>query len=72
MHCLSGMWAVKMNSDPMFQFLISGDAHAYYALIGILILSVAVIFGGDIRYVSVIALLASGVFADIWAHGYQH
>lgn len=50
-----------------------GTGHVYYALIGIMLLTVLVIAGqAPTIYLSVALVLAGGVFADLMAHGYTH
>lgn len=61
-----------MMNDPMVVFLFSGQAHAYYGLIGVLVLSLILLFEYRLLWAGVILALASGVFVDLWAHGYQH
>ena len=59
-------------NDPMVQFLLSGDAHAYYAVGGIMILALLIVFGGDPRLAALIGILAAGIFVDLWTHQYLH
>lgn len=60
------------STDPQVNFFWSGKAHAYYAIAGCILIFIAIAFGGDARLAVIGAALAGGVFADIWAHGYQH
>jgi len=59
-------------NDPMLEFFLSGQAHAYYAAGGILILALVIVFGGDPRVAGIIAALAAGIFVDMWTHQYLH
>jgi uncharacterized membrane protein YjjB (DUF3815 family) len=61
-----------MGNDQQLSFFFSGQAHAFYAILGVLVLAITVAFGANKELTVVIAALAGGVFADIWAHGYQH
>lgn len=60
------------NYSPQLNFILSGDAHAYYAILGIAALALAIAFGASKEFASVIAMLAGGVFVDMWVHGYAH
>ena len=60
-------------NDPQVQFFFSGDAHAYYALAGAILISLAMLFGfAGSQWAGAVLLLIGGVFADLWAHLYQH
>ena len=61
-----------MTPDPMIAFLLSGAGHAYYALLGVIAVALALLFNGRELWAGVILLLSGGVFVDLWAHGYQH
>ena len=61
-----------MNSDPMTAFFLSGQAHAYYGLIGVMALTLVFLFQYHALWAGVILALSGGVFVDLWAHGYQH
>ena len=65
------------SKDPDMQFFLSGNAHVYYALIGITALSILILAGIIPLVLAPIALIfilvfAVGCFVDIWVNGYRH
>jgi hypothetical protein len=56
----------------MWAFLLSGDAHAYYGLLGVMAISLYMLFGLHLLWAGVTLALASGVFVDMWVHQYLH
>jgi hypothetical protein len=61
-----------MTSDPMITFLLSGDAHAYYGLLGVIAVAAWLLLSLHVAWAGVILALASGVFVDLWIHQYLH
>jgi hypothetical protein len=61
-----------MVSDPMWNFLGSGAAHAYYGLIGAMAISLYLLFALHSAWAGVTLALAAGVFVDLWVHQYLH
>jgi group I intron endonuclease len=60
-----------IGPDPVWACVRSGKGHCYYALAGILLLSVVVARRSP-RAAALTAGLACGCIADLWAHLYQH
>lgn len=59
--------------DAQWQFFISGGAHAYYGLLAVLGLAIAIALGFLTgKWAWLAAIFAFGVFVDLWAHGFQH
>lgn len=58
--------------DAQSQFFFSGNAHAFYALLGIIIVSVFAAFNYYPGLSALAAALAGGVFVDLWVHQYMH
>jgi hypothetical protein len=58
--------------DPLWKFLLSGKAHVFYGLIGIIVLAVAVDAGAPRWLDAIVAVLAGGIFADAWAHQFLY
>jgi hypothetical protein len=59
-------------NDPMIGFLLSGDAHAYYGLLGAMAISLYLLFALHSAWAGIILALASGIFVDLWIHQYLH
>jgi hypothetical protein len=58
--------------DPLCKFLLSGKAHVFYSLVGIIVLAIAVDAGAPRWLDAIVAVLAGGIFADAWAHQFLH
>ena len=53
-------------------FLLSGSAHVYYGLIGIMGAALFLLFRESVLALVLIIAFAFGIFVDLWAHGYTH
>lgn len=62
-----------MNYPDSYSAFLAGAGHAFYALIGVMAVAVAInFFPKDARWSILIFGLSAAVFADLWAHGYTH
>jgi len=64
-------------SDQDLAFFFSGQAHVYYGAILIILLAVGGVLSsrgqmGLLLAFILIAIMAAGIFVDVWANGYRH
>ncbi len=64
-------------ADPDMAFFLSGQAHVYY---GAALIVLASVYGaahsqgseGLLLAFVLIAIMAAGIFVDVWVNGYRH
>ena len=64
--------AGQTYSDPSLRFFLSGRAHVWYAALGIIVFSIAILLGASYWLLLGNLILASGIFVDVWVHQYAH